>query len=48
MTARQRFQQIMTDRRKFPKHSADWQWRTRAARKLAWLMMGRPVEEWTE
>jgi hypothetical protein len=48
MTTKQRFLRLMAERRQYPRNSLDWMWRTRAARKLVWLMMGRPVKEWTE
>jgi hypothetical protein len=46
MTARATFLAIMAGRRQFPKGSADHEYRTKAARKLVWIIKGRPVNEW--
>jgi|GEM_PF-4663298 len=48
MNARQLFHQMMRERRQFPRGSAEWEWRTRSARKFAWLVLGVPTNEWSE
>lgn len=48
MTTRQTFLALMAERRHWPRGSADHDYRTRAARKLIWIMRGVPVSEWTE
>lgn len=48
MTTRAVFRTLMADRRKWPRGSADHDYRTRAARKLLWIMRGIPVSEWTQ
>lgn len=48
MNAKQLFHQMMRERREFPRGSLDWEWRTRAARKLAWIALGVPTTQWTE
>jgi hypothetical protein len=46
MTAREHFQTLMRERRKFPRGSAEHNWRTRAARRYFWLLRGIPTSEW--
>ena len=48
MNAKQLFHQMMRERRDFPRGSLDWEWRTRAARKLALIALGVPTTQWTE
>lgn len=48
MTTRDHFRSLMAERRHFPRGSVEWAWRTRAARKLAWITLGIPTTEWTE
>lgn len=51
MTTAQHFRDVMAQRRTYrsnPAFAAEWQYLTRAARKLAWLVRGVPVSEWTE
>jgi 23S rRNA U2552 (ribose-2'-O)-methylase RlmE/FtsJ len=48
MTTRQTFIALMRERRAWPKGSADHEYRSRAARKLVWIMRGIPVLEWKE
>jgi hypothetical protein len=38
----------MAERRAFRPGSADHDYRTRAARKLVWLMRGVPTSEWSQ
>ena len=42
------FRKLMCDRRAHPRGSPDHEYRTRAARKLVWLMRGKPVSEWVK
>ena len=46
--AKQEFRRLMQERKAFPVGSPDHEYRTRAARKLAWIMRGVPVSEWTQ
>jgi len=46
MTTREHFRRIMAERRRFPPGSADYDYRTRAARKYVWIMRGVPTTEW--
>ena len=51
MTTAQHFRAAMAKRRQYrcnPAFAAEWRYLTRAARKLAWLVRGVPVSEWTE
>lgn len=48
MTTRDHFHAIMRERRAWPVGSADWDYRTRAARKLYWMIRGVPVIEWED
>lgn len=48
MKTRDRFRALLKERRQYPPHSDEWTWRTRAARKLAWIMMRVPVNQWSE
>jgi hypothetical protein len=48
MTTRAAFRAIMVERRQWPPGSADYEYRTRAARKLVWIMRGVPVDQWGE
>ena len=45
---RQEFHRLMAERRHYPPGSPDHAYRTRAARKLVWLAIGKPVMEWVE
>lgn len=44
--ARAEFHRMMRERRAFAPGSTDHNYRTRAARKLVWLMRGVPVKDW--
>lgn len=46
--ARSEFMRMMAERRAYAPGSPDHNWRSRAARKLVWLMRGVPVLEWVE
>ena len=48
MTTRAIFLALMAERRNWPRGSIDHEYRTRAARKLVWIMRGVPTTEWTE
>lgn len=48
MTARENLRQMLAQRRQFPRHSAEWNWRTRAARKYVWIILGLPTTEWSD
>lgn len=48
MTTRQNFRALMAERRNWPKGSADHDYRSRAARKLVWIMRNVPTTEWPE
>ena len=48
MTTREHFRALMADRRAWPRGSADWEYRSRAARKLLNLIRGVPVDQWRE
>lgn len=48
MTTRERFRALMAERRKWPKGSVDHNYRTRAARKLVWIIRRVPTTEWPE
>ena len=42
------FRRMMRERKKFSRGTADHEYRTRAARKLVWMINGVPVSEWTQ
>lgn len=42
------FRRMMRDRKNFARGTADHEYRTRAARKLVWLINGVPVSEWDQ
>lgn len=46
--ARSEFHRMMAERKAYAPGSPDHEYRTRAARKLVWLMRGVPVTEWTQ
>lgn len=46
MTAKQRFRDMMHQRRSFQRGSMEYAWRTRAARKYVWQLRGVPVAQW--
>lgn len=48
MTTADHFLSMMRQRRAFPRGSLEWEWRTRAARTYARIMMGIPACEWAE
>ena len=48
MTTRQNFQRVMRARRQHRRGSIEHQYLTRAARKLAWIALGIPTNEWSE
>lgn len=47
MTTRAIFHELMAERRRFPRNSPDHEYRTRAARKLVWIMRKVPADRWT-
>ena len=48
MTRKERFLEQMQERRKHGKDTLEYEWRTKAARKLYWMLRGVPVSEWTD
>lgn len=48
MTARKLLRVMLAERRMFPKHSADWAYRTRAARTYIRLIRGIPTTQWRD
>ena len=48
MTIKTEFHNLMRERRSFATGSPDHDYRTRAARKLVWLMRGVPAGEWLQ
>ena len=48
MTTREHFAAAMRDRRRYKRGSAEWDYLTRTARKLVWIMRGIPVLEWEQ
>ena len=42
------FRRMMRERKNFARGSADHEYRTRAARKLVWLINGVPVAGWAQ
>ena len=48
MTTKDLFRRMLRERRLYPRGSDEWDWRTRAARKYAWILRGVPVNEWSE
>ena len=46
MNAKQLFHRMMQERRKYPRGSIEWDWRTRAARKYVWMMRKVPTCCW--
>ena len=46
MPCKDEFRRLMVERKAFPPGSPDHEYRTRAARKLVWMMRGVPVTEW--
>ena len=46
MTLRDHLRELLTERRDWPRDSAEWTWRTRAARKYVWLLRGVPPKDW--
>ena len=46
MTARALLRVMLAERRLFPKHSADWAYRTRAAMTYIRLIRSIPVDDW--
>ena len=47
MTTRAHFLALMAERRKCLRGTADHEYRTRAARKLVWIMRGIPSSLWS-
>ena len=39
---------MLAERRLFPRGSADWKWRTSAARKYVNMIRGVPVDQWSK
>ena len=48
MTARREFRAVMAERRTFQRGTPDHAYRSRAARKLIWIIRGIPALEWEE
>lgn len=48
MNAKTLFRQIMRERRLYDRASAEWAWRTRAARKYVWIIRDVPPMEWSQ
>ena len=48
MGTRATFIAIMAARKSHQRGTVDHEYLTRSARKLVWLMRGRPVSEWTQ
>lgn len=48
MTLKDRFQQMVRDRRQYAPGSIDWQWRTKAARTYLAMLRGVPTTEWDQ
>jgi len=46
--ARAEFHRLMAERKAFAAGSPDYEYRTRAARKLVWMMRGVPTTEWLQ
>lgn len=38
----------LIERRQHPRGSYEWQYLTRAARKIAWILRGIPTTEWKD
>lgn len=48
MTTKDHFRAIMAERRNWPPGSADHEYRSRAARKLVWIIKGIPTNQWRD
>lgn len=48
MTARAEFHRVMAERRQWPPGSSDWEYRSRAARKLVWIIRKVPAAFWPQ
>lgn len=48
MACRTEFLRVMAERRDYERGSPDHEYRSRAARKLVWIMRGIPAARWTE
>jgi hypothetical protein len=48
MTTRDHFRALMADRRAWPKGSADHEYRSRAARRLVWIIRKVPAACWPQ
>lgn len=48
MSARRLLRRMNVERRRFPRNSDEWTWRTRAARKYAWIAREVPACDWPE
>ena len=51
MTTQDHFRDVMAKRRAFrhdPRWRIEWDYMTRAARKLLWTLRGVPVSEWSK
>ena len=46
MTARHEFRVVMAERRAFQRGTPDHDYRSRAARKLIWIIRGVPADQW--
>lgn len=45
-TTRDTYRSLWAERRRWPVGSVDHEYRTRALRRLVWLMRGKPTETW--
>jgi len=45
---RMMLRRMLSERRAYPRGTADWAWRTLAARKYVWLIRKVPVMEWAQ
>lgn len=46
MTTRQHLLSLLAERKAWPKGSADHEYRSRACRRLWWIIKGRPSNTW--
>lgn len=48
MTTRAILLSLLAERKAWPKGSADWDYRSRACRRLWWIIRGVPVDRWPD
>lgn len=46
MTIKDHFRAMLRERKHHPKGSHEYEWRTNAARKYAWMLRGVPASQW--